>query len=283
MTRTPAAKSRTGKTIVWDPAERAARQSRQLILPDVGPEGQARLEAARVVVVGCGGLGAPVIQYLAAAGVGHMTLYDDDRVEASNLNRQVLHRSSDVGRPKAERAAEWVAELDPALSVEPRVQRLGVRDAREAARAHDLMVDCSDGLPVKYLLNDACVLEDRALVHGAATGLEGQVLFVPGAGGPCLRCLFEDIPPPGTVPSCQEAGVLGATTALVGSLMAMAALKHIVGFGEAGAGRFLSVDAGGLAVRPMRFGRREDCAACGGEPEVDARTPDDYEPRSCER
>lgn len=265
-----------------DPRARAERHGRQLLLPEVGAEGQARLARARVLVVGCGGLGAPVIQYLAAAGVGHLTLCDDDQVELSNLNRQVLHRAADVGRKKAERAAEWVRELDDALAVRPLYERVGVGNARELAHAHDVVVDCTDGLPGKFLLNDACVLEDVPLVHGAATAFSGQVLVVPGARGPCLRCLFEDVPPPGTVPTCQEAGVLGGTVALVGSLMALEVVKAIAKVGELPAGRFLSVDALDPSLRAMRFSRREDCAACGEDPEVDARTPADYEPRRCE-
>lgn len=264
-----------------DPKERAERHSRQLRMPEIGPEGQARIARARVLVVGCGGLGAPVIEQLAAAGVGHLTLVDDDAVERSNLNRQVLHRAEDIGRKKAERAAEWVRALDPELSVAPLVRRLGVHDARDLAKEHDLVVDCVDGLPVKFLLNDACVLEDVPLVHGAATGLSGQVLFVPGGRGPCLRCLFEEVPPPGAVPSCQEVGVLAATCGFVGSLMALEALKHLAGV-AAGGGRFLVVDAGAPELRGLRLERRADCAACGDEPEVDARTPDDYQPRPCE-
>lgn len=266
-----------------DPKARAERHGRQLLLPEISAEGQARLARARVLVVGCGGLGAPVIQYLAAAGVGRLTLADDDQVELSNLNRQVLHRSADLGRKKAERAAEWVRELDEEIGVMPLLERVSVGNARELAREHDLVVDCTDGLPAKFLLNDACVLEDVPLVHGAATAFSGQVLVVPGASGPCLRCLFEDVPPPGTVPTCQEAGVLGGTVALVGSLMALEVVKRLAGVGEVPAGRFLSVDALEPSLRPTRFSRREDCVACGDEPEVDARTPADYEPRRRER
>ena len=263
-----------------DVEERAQRHSRQLRMVDIGPTGQRRLADARVLVVGCGGLGTPVIEQLAAAGVGHLTVVDDDTVEVSNLNRQVLHRSEDIGRKKAERAAEWVRALDPALSVEPLVRRIGVHDARELVRAYTLVVDCTDGLPAKFLLNDACVLENVPLVHGAATGFSGQVLLVPGRSGPCLRCLFEDVPPPGTVPTCQEAGVLGATCGLVGSLMSLEAIKHLAGLGGGG-GRFLVVDAKGPDIRSLRLARRDDCAACGDEPEVDARTPDDYVPGAC--
>jgi len=261
--------------------ERKRRFNRQLRLPEIGPAGQALLSGSRVAVVGCGGLGAPVIQYLAAMGVGHLTLFDDDTVELSNLNRQVLHRHEDIGRPKAERAAEWVRALDPELSVEARRERVSVHNARDIAADHHLVMDCSDGLPVKYLLNDAAVLEDTPLVHGAVTGLAGQVLVVRRGGRPCLRCLFEEVPPPETVPSCQQVGVLGAACGIVGSLMALQAAKLLAGFGRDFGpdleGRFLSVDLFGVRLQDFRFTAREDCPVCGSRPEIDARTLDDYE------
>ena len=166
------------------------RHSRQLLLPEVGEAGQRALAGARALVVGCGGLGAPVVQYLAAAGVGHLSLYDDDVVERSNLNRQLLHREVDIGRWKAERASEWVQALDPALVVQAHVERVTTQSARTLVAAHDIVLDCTDGLPNKYLLNDACVREDTPLIHGAATAFDGQLLVVPGATGPCLRCLW---------------------------------------------------------------------------------------------
>ncbi len=260
-----------------------ARFARQRVLPEVG-ERQGRLSAARALVVGCGGLGAPVIHYLAAAGVGHLTLFDDDVVEPSNLNRQVLFGEADLGKRKAEVAAARVAALDAGIAVSARAERLVGAHARRALAAHDVVVDCSDGMATKFLLSDACVLEDRPLVHGAATAWAGQVLVVPGRAGPCLRCLFEGPPPPGSLPTCRTAGVLGAVTGVVGSLMAAEAIKVLLGLrdDDGGAdrvlvGRFLAVDVLTSSVRALKFARRADCAACGDAPSVDVTNAADYE------
>lgn len=258
------------------------RHARQLVLPELGQAGQARLRSAHVLVVGCGGLGAPVISYLSAAGIGRLTLVDDDTVEPSNLNRQVLFGSDDVGARKAERAADVVSRMDPSIGVTARVERLSGMTVRAAVRAADLVVDATDGLPTKFLLNDACVLEDRPLVHGAATGFSGQVLVVPGRSGPCLRCLFDEPPPRGAVPSCREAGILGAVTGVVGSLMAAEAIKHLVGRPETLVGRFLAIDVLAPAVRPLAFARRADCSACGDTPSVDVTNSSDYERDVCD-
>lgn len=259
-------------------SDSAFRHHRQLILQPFGPDGQTRLKAARVLVVGCGGLGSPVIQYLAAAGVGELVLVDDDVVELSNLNRQVLHRNADIGRRKAERAAEWVRELDPSIHVSADTRRITLEVARDRVREHSLVIDCTDGLPGKYLLNDACVLEDVALIHGAATGLSGQVLVVQGKQGPCLRCLFEELPPADAVPTCQQAGVLGATTGLVGSLMALEAVKFLA-MPTLVTRAFVSIALDDVQVRKISLKRQPDCAACGDAPRVDARTAEDYLPR----
>lgn len=247
------------------------------MLPEVGPAGQARLGAARVLVVGCGGLGAPVIASLAAAGVGHLTLVDDDSVEPSNLNRQVLFTEADVGQPKADVAARWVRSLDGGADVVARKERLAAGGARAAVRGFTLVVDCADGLPTKFLLNDACVREDVPLVHGAATAWSGQVLVVPGGRGPCLRCLFEGPLPAGTLPTCRTAGILGAVTGVVGSFQAAEAVKQLVGNDQTLVGRLLAVDVLSPSVRAVRFPRRADCAACGDHPTVDGTNPADYE------
>lgn len=260
----------------------ALRHSRQLVLPELGAAGQARLAAARVLVVGCGGLGAPVIQYLAAAGVGHLTLVDDDVVEPSNLNRQLLFGEADLGRRKAEQAAARVRALDSGLDVEARVERLSGAGVRRAVQGFDVVVDATDGMPTKFLLNDACVLEDRPLVHGAATGFSGQVLVVPGRRGPCLRCLFEEPPPRGSIPTCREAGVLGAVTGVIGSFMAAEAVKLLVGNPQTLVGRFLAVDVLTPGVRALRFERRASCAACGDQPSVDVTNASDYEQDPCD-
>jgi adenylyltransferase/sulfurtransferase len=256
---------------------RAQRYARQVILEGVGRAGQERLEAAKVAVVGCGGLGAPVIQYLAAAGVGHLTLFDDDVVEASNLNRQVLHQEVDLGLRKVKSAADWVGTANGDISVDARAERVTVHNARQVLADHDLTVDCTDGLPVKYLLNDAAVREDSALVHGAVTAMAGQVLFVPGATGPCLRCLFAEVPPPESVPTCQQNGVLGAACGVVGSIMATEALKALLGLGENLAGRLLSVDLNGPRFYPLAIPKNDRCPTCSTAWEIDATDPSDYE------
>jgi molybdopterin/thiamine biosynthesis adenylyltransferase len=254
-----------------------ARYARQRVLPEVGARGQELLAAARVLVVGCGGLGAPVIQQLAAAGVGHFVLLDDDVVEPSNLNRQVLFGEADIGARKAERAAAWVRGFDASIVVEARVERLAPISGRKVVRGASLVVDCSDGLPTKYLCNDICVLEDVPLVHGAATAWSGQVLVVPGRRGPCLRCLFPEQPERGELPTCRTAGIVGAVTGVVGSLMAAEAVKLLVGREETLVGRFFAVDVLTSSFRALGFPRRADCAACGDAPSVDPSNAADYE------
>lgn len=257
--------------------ERQARFSRQLRLEGVGPEGQERLASASALVVGAGGLGAPVLQHLAGAGVGRIVIADDDRVEVSNLNRQVLHREHDIGRPKAARAAEWALELDPALKVDAIVGRVSVHNARALVSGVDLVVDCTDGLPSKYLLQDAAVLEDKPCVHGAVTAWSGQALFIPAGGRPCLRCLYPEIPPPALVQTCQTAGVLGAACGLVGGLMGLMAVQHLAGM-NVEVGRLLAVDARALTVDAMAFDAAAGCPVCGDDPEIDGTLADDYAP-----
>lgn len=252
------------------------------MLPEVGPAGQARLAAARVLVVGCGGLGAPVISSLAAAGVGHLTLIDDDTVEPSNLNRQVLFTEADLGRSKVVVAAERARALGGAIDVATRAERLAVGSARGAVRGFSLVVDCADGLPTKFLLNDACVREDVPLVHGSATAWSGQVLVVPGRRGPCLRCLFEGPLPQGALPTCRTAGILGAVTGVVGSFQAAEAVKLLVANPNTLVGRLLAVDVLTPSVRAVAFPRRVDCAACGDSPTVDGTNAADYDAAACD-
>jgi adenylyltransferase/sulfurtransferase len=256
--------------------ERAERFSRQLVLPEIGPAGCGKLERARVLVVGCGGLGTPVIHYLAGAGVGHLTLVDDDVVEISNLNRQVIHRNNDVGRPKAERAAEWVAELDPSITTTVLDERVSTHNARELVRSCELVLDCTDGVANKYLLNDACALERITLVHGAVTAFAGQIMVLERGKGPCLRCLFPEIPSGAAIPSCQEAGVLGAACGVVGSLMALEAIKLICGLGSRYVGNIVAVELFGGAVDMRPVSPDPDCGACGERPRFDARDANDY-------
>ncbi len=238
------------------------RHARQLVLPEVGVAGQQRLAAARVAVVGCGGLGAPVIQQLAAAGIGHLTLCDDDTIEASNLNRQTLFRTDELGLRKAIAAAAFVAALNPDVFVDVRVERITAPAARRLFAEHDVVVDCSDGFPTKYLLNDCAVVVDKPLVHGAATAWAGQVLVVPGRSGPCLRCLFPTLPSAASTPTCRTAGIIAPVTGVVGSLQAAEVIKLVLGMVDL-RGRLLTVDIKDASTRALRFTRDPRCPTCG--------------------
>lgn len=228
--------------------EELDRYHRQMILPQVGPEGQERLKQSSVVVVGAGGLGVPVLQYLAAAGVGRIGIVEMDRVEVSNLHRQVLYTTEDLGKPKALVAKERLLALNPLVAVDAYPVRLTSENALEILKPYHLVVDASDNFPTRYLVNDACVLLGKPLVYGAIYQFDGQVAVFhhkapEGEMGPCYRCLFPKPPPPGSVPSCAEAGVFGVLPAVVGSLMAAEALKVLLGIGKPLAGSLLLYDA----------------------------------------
>ncbi|MDF1565185.1 MAG: HesA/MoeB/ThiF family protein [Deltaproteobacteria bacterium] len=250
---------------------RLERHSRQMLLDAIGGAGQARLGAARVLCVGAGGLGSPVALYLAAAGVGHLTLLDPDEVSLSNLHRQVLHGSADLGRPKVESGVERLHELDPELSLEGMRARLDADLARVLFAEHDLIVDGSDNFETRFLCNDAALAAGKPLVHGGVLGFVGQVTLIDGRHGGCYRCLFEAPPPPGEVPPCSEAGVLGAVCGVIGSVMATEAIKRLVDpEGEALphlAGRLFVWDGLAARGRTLSLPRREGCPACaaGGE------------------
>ncbi len=248
------------------------RYARHIILPGVGAAGQQRLLDARVLVVGAGGLGSPVLLYLAAAGVGRIVLVDDEDVEASNLQRQVVHTHSTVGRPKTASAAARLADLNPDVSVEAHHERLSRANARGLVAGVDLVIDGSDNFPTRYLVNDACVLEGTPLVYGALSQFEGQVsVFAAerdGRRGPCYRCLFPQPPEPGTVPNCAEAGVLGVLPGIVGSLMANEALKLLLGLGAPLIGTLLHVDAAGADFHRFTLDRDASCPVCGDAPSV---------------
>ena len=248
------------------------RYARHLLLPQVGAAGQLRLLEAGVLVVGAGGLGSPILMYLAAAGVGRLGFVDFDDVDLTNLQRQILHATPDVGRPKTDSAAERLHALNPEVVLEPYREQLSRHNAREIVGRYDLVIDGSDNFPTRYLVNDACVLEGVPLVYGAISQFEGQVSVFHAdteAGlGPCYRCLYPEPPAPGTVPSCAEAGVFGVLPGIVGSLMASEAIKLLLGIGEPLSGRLLHLDA--LAVETHRFGvkRNPDCPVCGDKPSV---------------
>jgi len=250
------------------------RYARHIILPGVGSAGQLRLKQSAVLVVGAGGLGAPVLMYLAAAGVGRIGIVEMDTVDLSNLQRQVLYQTDEVGFSKAEIAKARLNGLNPLIQIDSYATRLTSENAMEILREYNLVIDASDNFPTRYLANDACVLLGKPLVYGAIHQFEGQV-SVFNQGGPCYRCLYPIPPKPGTVPSCAEAGVFGVLPGVVGSLMATEALKVLLGIGEALAGQLLLYDGLYNTVRILAFSRREDCPVCGEHRSVT--TLQDYE------
>ncbi len=253
--------------IVLDPAE-IRRYGRHLTLPELGIAGQQRLKASRVLMVGAGGLGSPLGLYLAAAGVGTLGLVEFDRVDESNLQRQVLYGQSDVGRPKIEAARERLAEMNPLIKLELHPVRLEADNAMELIEAYDLVVDGSDNFATRYLVNDACVIAGKPDVWGAISRFEGQVSVFWGRRGPCYRCLFPEPPPPGLVPTCAEGGVLGVLPGIVGSLQANEAIKLITDLGEPLIGRFTIFDALRMRFRELKIGKSAECPVCGPEPTI---------------
>lgn len=244
------------------------RYSRHFVLPHVGLEGQRKLLKARVLLVGAGGLGSPAALYLAAAGVGTLGVVDPDLVDLSNLQRQVLHRISHLGRPKVDSARENLGDLNPGVEVVPHPVRLTSGNALEILDGYDLVVDGSDNFPTRYLVNDACVLLGKPYVYGAVDRWEGQVSVFGSPDGPCYRCLFREPPPPGLVPGCAEAGVLGVLPGIVGSIQAAEVIKLILGVGESLAGRLLIFDALALSFRELGLSRNPECPVCGLDPTV---------------
>jgi adenylyltransferase/sulfurtransferase len=244
------------------------RYGRHLVLPEVGPEGQERLRRARVLLVGMGGLGSPVALYLAAAGVGTLGLVDFDRVEESNLQRQILYGQSDLGQPKVEAAARRLAETNPWVRCELHAVRFSAVNAAALIDSYDLVVDGTDNFPTRYLLNDACVFSRRRFVYGSIYRFEGQVSVFGAPGGPCYRCLFPDPPPPGLVPSCEEGGVLGVLPGTIGAAQATEALKILLGIGQPLQGRLLVYEALRARWREVRVARDSACPVCGDEPSI---------------
>jgi adenylyltransferase/sulfurtransferase len=247
------------------PGERI-RYARHLALPGVGEEGQERLKAARVLVVGAGGLGSPVALYLAAAGVGTLGLVDFDAVDVTNLQRQVLYGTGDVGRPKLEAAAARLSDLNPGVRVVPHALRLTSGNALEVLAEYDVVADGTDNFPARYLVNDACVLLGKPNVHASVSRFEGQASVFWAAKGPCYRCLFEEPPPAELVPSCAEGGVLGVLPGLLGTIQATEVLKLLLGVGEPLVGRLLLVDALHMEMRTIRAPKNPTCAVCGSRP-----------------
>ena len=243
-----------------------SRYSRHLILPEVGMEGQRKLKAARVLCVGTGGLGSPLAFYLAAAGVGTLGLVDFDVVDASNLQRQIIHSTKDIGRKKLDSAEEKLKALNPALNVVKHETMLTSANALEILGDYDIVADGTDNFPTRYLVNDACVLLGKPNVYGSIFRFEGQASVFATADGPCYRCLYPEPPPPGLVPSCAEGGVLGILPGLVGIMQATEVIKLILGKGNSLAGRLLLVDALEMKFRELKLRRNPDCPVCGTNP-----------------
>jgi adenylyltransferase/sulfurtransferase len=243
--------------------DEAHRYARQLALPEFGPTGQDNLRAARVLLIGAGGLGSPAAMYLAAAGVGTLGIVDPDEVELSNLHRQILHRTADAGRPKVDSARDTLAATNPHVRVETFRERFTAANALDLARGWNLVVDGSDNFPTRYASNDVCVALGIPNVYGSVWRFEGQVsVFAPHLGGPCYRCLNPQAPAAGSVPSCAEAGVLGVMPGLVGTLQALEAIKLIAGVGDPLIGRLIHIDALAMKFREFTLRRDPDCARC---------------------
>jgi adenylyltransferase/sulfurtransferase len=242
------------------------RYARHFVLPQVGPGGQRALAEAKVLLVGAGGLGSPVALYLAAAGVGTLGVVDSDLVDLSNLQRQVLHGISHLGQFKVDSAKDRLWELNPNVEVVPHQARLSSDNALEILADYDLVVDGSDNFPTRYLVNDACVLSGKPYVYGAVDRWEGQVSVFAAGDEPCYRCLFRDPPPPGLVPTCAEAGVLGVLPGVIGSIQATEVIKQILGIGESLAGRLLIFNSLEMTFREVRLRRNPDCPVCGDAP-----------------
>ena len=248
--------------------EEILRYSRHLIMPEVGMDGQKKLKAASVLMIGAGGLGSPLGMYLAAAGIGRLGIVDFDVVDETNLQRQLLHGTNDVGRSKLESAKETIKNINPNVKVYTYETRLTSENAFEILKDYDLIVDGTDNFPTRYLVNDACVLLRKPYVYGSIFRFEGQVTVFDAKNGPCYRCLYPSPPPPGLVPSCAEGGVLGVLPGIIGSLQALEAIKLIIGNGEPLIGRLILFDALKFKTRELKLHKNPDCPVCGNNPTI---------------
>ncbi|MBZ5515446.1 MAG: molybdopterin-synthase adenylyltransferase MoeB [Acidobacteriia bacterium] len=244
------------------------RYSRHLIMPEVGMEGQLKLKAAKVLCVGAGGLGSPLALYLAAAGIGKLGIVDFDVVDYTNLQRQVIHDTSDVGRPKLASARETIHDINPYVEVATYETRLTSENALDIFREYDIIADGTDNFPTRYLVNDACVLLDKPNVYGSIFRFEGQASVFYAKEGPCYRCLYPEPPPPGLVPSCAEGGVLGVLPGIIGCIQALQTIKLILGKGQTLIGRLLLFDALNLKFRELKLRKNPQCPVCGDHPTI---------------
>lgn len=248
--------------------EQLERYSRHILLQDVGVEGQAKMLAARVLVVGAGGLGCPVALYLAAAGIGTIGIVDNDRVDLSNLQRQIAHFTKDIGTLKVESAREKMLAINPDIEVVAIRQCLQADNIREIIRGYDFVVDGTDNFPTKFLVNDACVMEHIPFSHGGILRFNGQTMTVVPGRSSCYRCSFPAPPPPGAVPTCSQAGVLGAIAGMLGTVQAAETLKYVTGTGKLLTDTLLSFDAATMHFRKVKLRRKEDCPVCGRRPTI---------------
>ncbi|WP_122090640.1 SAMP-activating enzyme E1 [Halalkalicoccus subterraneus] len=260
------------------------RYSRHIIMDEIGPEGQAKLLDSRVLVIGAGGLGSPIIQYLAAAGIGTLGIADDDSVERSNLQRQIVHGDADVGEPKVESARRYVERLNPDVTVETHEMRVEPENVEDLISEYDVVVDGSDNFRTRYLVNDACTLSNTPFSHGAIYKFEGQAITFPaGEGkdrGPCYRCLFPEAPPEDEVADCASTGVLGVLPGTLGCIQATEAMKLVLDFGEPLEGRLLAYDAADMSFEEVPVRRNSDCPVCGDDP-IDSIESVEYATEGC--
>ena len=248
--------------------EEVLRYSRHLIMPEVGMDGQLKLKQAKVLCIGTGGLGAPLGLYLAAAGVGRIGLVDFDSVDLTNLQRQILFGTDDIGRPKIEAATDRLRNLNPDIQIDRFETRLTSENALDILKNYDIVVDGTDNFPTRYLVNDACVILGKPNVYGSIFRFEGQITIFGAPGGPCYRCLYPEPPPPGLVPSCAEGGVLGVLPGIVGAIQAAETLKLIIGKGEPLIGRLLLFDALAMRFRELKLRKNPECPVCGEHPTI---------------
>jgi len=249
--------------------EQIDRYSRHILLPEMGGKGQKKLLDASVLCIGAGGLGSPVIMYLAAAGVGRIGIIDDDDVELSNLQRQIIHSTADLGRPKAVSAKEYVEALNPDVKVDLHHGRLTAENVMDIISNYDAVIDGTDNFPTRYLVNDACFFQQKPLFYGAVLRFDGQAsAFLTSPEAPCYRCLYPEPPPPGEVPSCQEAGVLGAVVGTIGVIQATEFIKWVLGIGQPITGRLMFYNALDMTFRTVKLRRRPDCELCGPNPTI---------------
>ncbi len=244
------------------------RYSRHIILTEVGGDGQQKIGNAKVLVLGAGGLGSPVALYLAAAGVGTLGLADNDVVDLSNLQRQVLHHTSDIGRHKVESAAEKLKAINPDVTIDEHRTMVDSSNIMDIIKNYDIVVDGTDNFPTRFLVNDACYFAGKPLVHGAILRFDGQAFTVVPGDGPCYRCIFPEPPPPGSVPNCSQAGILGAVAGIIGTVQATEVLKLILGQGNTLNGRLLVLDALDMSFRQTKIRKDPDCPICGENPSI---------------